>query len=154
MNEGLIPNRYAKALYKYAREHGVTEVIYEEMKRLDDAFKAHPEFSKVLGNPALSPSDKVRVLSSVFGEKPDDYLLRFVQLVIKNRRETFVRSIGLAYQDIYRRAKHIARVTITTETDLNKEALGRIGDLMKKQTDKTMEFVYEIEPNLIGGFIL
>ena len=35
---------------KYAREHGVTEVIYEEMKRLDDAFKAHPEFSKVLGN--------------------------------------------------------------------------------------------------------
>ena len=154
MNEGLIPNRYAKALYKYAREHGVTEVIYEEMKRLDDAFKAHPEFSKVLGNPALSPSDKVRVLSSAFGEKPDDYLLRFVQLVIKNRRETFVRSIGLAYQDIYRRANHIARVTITTATALNKEVLGRIGDLMKKQTDKTLEFVYEIDPTLIGGFIL
>ena len=39
MNEGLIPNRYAKALYKYAREHGVAEAIYEEMKRFDDAFK-------------------------------------------------------------------------------------------------------------------
>lgn len=57
MNEGLIPNRYAKALYKYAREHGVAEAIYEEMKRFDDAFKTHPEFSKILGNPALSPSD-------------------------------------------------------------------------------------------------
>ena len=79
MNEGLIPNRYAKALYKYAREHGVAEAIYEEMKRFDDAFKTHPEFSKILGNPALSPSDKVRVLSSAFGEKPDDYLLRLIQ---------------------------------------------------------------------------
>ena len=92
----------------------MAEPIYEEMKRFDDAFKAHPEISKVLGNPALSPSDKVRVLSSAFGEKPDDHLLRFVQLVIKNRRETFVRSIGLAYQDIYRKANRIARVTITT----------------------------------------
>lgn len=154
MNEGLIPNRYAKALYKYAREHGVAESIYEEMKRLDAAFKAHPEFSKVLGNPALSTADKVRVLTSAFGEKPGDYLLRFVQLVIKNRRETFVRAIGLAYQDIYRRANHIARVTIVTAAALNQEVLTRIGDLMKKQTDKTLEFVYEIDPTLIGGFIL
>ena len=137
MNEGLIPNRYAKALYKYAQEHGVAEPIYEEMKRFDDAFKAHPEISKVLGNPALSPSDKVRVLSSAFGEKPDDHLLRFVQLVIK-----------------YRKANRIARVTITTADALPKEVLDRIGDLMKKQTDKTLEFVYEIDPTLIGGFIL
>ena len=143
MNEGLIPSRYAKALYKYAQEHHVAAPIYEEMKRLD-----------ALSNPALSAADKVRVLSSAFGEKPDDYLLRFVQLVIRNRRETFARAIALAYQDIYRRANHIARVTITTAVALDKEVLDRIGDLMKKQTDKTLEFVYEIDPSIIGGFIL
>jgi len=60
----------------------------------------------------------------------------------------------LAYQDIYRRANHIARVTITTAVALDKEVLDRIGDLMKKQTDKTLEFVYEIDPSIIGGFIL
>lgn len=38
MNEGLIPSRYAKALYKYAQEHHVAAPIYEEMKRLDAAF--------------------------------------------------------------------------------------------------------------------
>mgnify|MGYP003281395375 FL=1 len=102
MNEGLIPSRYAKALYKYAQEHHVAAPIYEEMKRLDAAFATHTELSKALSNPALSAADKVRVLSSAFGEKPDDYLLRFVQLVIRNRRETFARAIALAYQDIYR----------------------------------------------------
>lgn len=128
--------------------------IYEEMKRLDAAFATHTELSKALSNPALSAADKVRVLSSAFGEKPDDYLLRFVQLVIRNRRETFARAIALAYQDIYRRVNHIARVTITTAVALDKEVLDRIGDLMKKQTDKTLEFVYEIDPSIIGGFIL
>lgn len=154
MNEGLIPSRYAKALYKYAQEHHVAAPIYEEMKRLDAAFATHTELSKALSNPALSAADKVRALSSAFGEKPDDYLLRFVQLVIRNRRETFARAIALAYQDIYRRANHIARVTITTAVALDKEVLDRIGDLMKKQTDKTLEFVYEIDPSIIGGFIL
>ena len=153
MNEGLIPSRYAKALYKYAQEHHVAAPIYEEMKRLDAAFATHTELSKALSNPALSAADKVRVLSSAFGEKPDDYLLRFVQLVIRNRRETFARAIALAYQDIYRRVNHIARVTIITAVALDKEVLDRIGDLMKKQTDKTLEFVYEIDPS-IGGFIL
>ena len=52
--------------------------LYEEMKRLDAAFATHTELSKALSNPALSAADKVRVLSSAFGEKPDDYLLRFV----------------------------------------------------------------------------
>ena len=79
MNEGLIPSRYAKDLYKYAQEHHVAAPIYEEMKRLDAAFATHTELSKALSNPALSAADKVRVLSSAFGEKPDDYLLRFVQ---------------------------------------------------------------------------
>ncbi len=154
MNEGLIPSRYAKALYKYAQEHHVSAPIYEGMKQLDIAFAAHPELTKALGNPALSAADKVRVLSSVFGEKPNEYLLRFVQLVIKNRRETFTRAIALAYQDIYRRANNIARVTIVTATELSGEVIDRIGELMKKQTNKTLEFVHEVNPELIGGFVL
>lgn len=50
MNEGLIPSRYAKALYKYAQEHHVAAPIYEEMKRLDAAFATHTELSKALSN--------------------------------------------------------------------------------------------------------
>ncbi len=154
MNEGLIPSRYAKALYKYTQEHHVSAEIYEEMKRLDSAFATHPELSKALGNPALSAADKERLLSSAVGEKGNKHLLRFIQLLIKNRRETFVRAIALAYQDIYRKANQIARVTITTATELGSEVLERIGEVMKKQTDKKLEFIYVVNPELIGGFVL
>ena len=52
MNEGLIPSRYAKALYKYAQEHHVAAPIYEEMKRLDAAFA-----TRRLSSPFCSVSD-------------------------------------------------------------------------------------------------
>mgnify|MGYP001196954447 CR=1 FL=1 len=145
MNEGLIPSRYAKALYKYAQEHHVAAPIYEEMKRLDAAFATHTELSKALSNPALSAADKVRVLSSAFGEKPDDYLLRFVQLVIRNRRETFARAIALAYQDIYRRANHIARVTIITAVAL---------DSIRKKFFKRFSQVIILIPYLLSTVII
>ena len=31
MNDGLIPNRYAKALYKYAQELGMAQAVYAQM---------------------------------------------------------------------------------------------------------------------------
>ena len=31
MNEGLIPRRYAKALYKYAQDNGSADAIYEKL---------------------------------------------------------------------------------------------------------------------------
>ena len=59
MNEGLIPRRYAKALYKYAQENGCAKEVYAGTQVLEKAFASHPSLSKSLGNPALSNDEKV-----------------------------------------------------------------------------------------------
>ena len=46
MNDGLIPNRYAKALFKLSQERGDTQVVYNEMKRLDVAYAAQAGLKK------------------------------------------------------------------------------------------------------------
>ena len=42
MNTGMIPSRYAKALYEYAGEKSATERVYGEMQRLAGSFAAEP----------------------------------------------------------------------------------------------------------------
>ena len=42
MDNGLIPRRYAKALYKFALEHGSTQAVYDEMKQVVEAFRQNP----------------------------------------------------------------------------------------------------------------
>ncbi len=51
MDNGLIPYRYAKALYKYASEHGTTKAVYDLMNRVVDSFRSAPDMQKVLSNP-------------------------------------------------------------------------------------------------------
>lgn len=55
MNDGLIPNRYAKALYKAATEQGTAEQVYAAMKRLEGAFAAEPACSGPSRTPIWQP---------------------------------------------------------------------------------------------------
>ena len=154
MNEGLIPRRYAKALYKYAQEHNCTQQIYIDTQRIEEVFATHPALTKAMGNPSLSTSQKEELLAMAAGSEAHNAILRFINLVILNHREDFFRTTMLAYQDIYRQENNIARVTIVTATTLSDDIIERIKNLLKQQLNKELEFIYEIDPNLIGGFVL
>ena len=67
MNEGLIPRRYAKALYKYAQEQQCTQQVYADSQRLEEAFATHPALTKALGNPALSANETEQLLVAAAG---------------------------------------------------------------------------------------
>ncbi len=154
MNEGLIPRRYAKALYKYAQEQQCAMQVYADAQQLEETFATHPALSKALANPALSTGEKEQLLVSAAGSEAQKAILRFINLVILNHREEFFRASMLAYQDIYRQEKGIARVTITTASTMSDEIIARIKSLLKAQLNKELEFVYETDPSIIGGFVL
>lgn len=154
MNEGLISRRYAMALLKFAQDRNSAERIYKETKVLEENFISHPDLQKALLNPVLPVQDKERLLSAAAGADPDDDFLRFVRLVIKNRRESFMRSIGLMYQKIYRGAHDIEQVRIITAAPLNDEIIGKIKEAVLRKSSHVIEFTHEVDPAIIGGFIL
>ena len=73
MNDGLIPNRYAKALYKFAIEEKASEEVYLQMKRLSESYEALPELKKTVDNPFLPVADREKVLLSASGAEKDGY---------------------------------------------------------------------------------
>ena len=160
MDEGLISRRYAKALLKFAQDRGTTDQIYEEVKKFEENFVSHPELQKALLNPVLSAKDKESLLAAAVGVAPGEDYLRFVRLVIHNRREAYIRSIYLMYQELYRELKQIAQVRIITALpggygmELNEEAIGKIKSLILQKAGQEVEFIHEVDPSIIGGFIV
>ena len=70
MNSGLIPHRYARALYKFACDNNNSQNVYEQMKTLISAFSADDRLQKVLANPFVDLNDKRKVLIAAAGDKP------------------------------------------------------------------------------------
>ena len=153
MNDGLIPNRYAKALYKLSQERGDTAVIYNEMKQLDTAYSVEAGLKKAVNNPFLPVDDKIKLLCADSGAKHDGTSAKFMELVIKNNRIDFMRAIALAFMKQYRELNGIAKVEIVTAIPLGDDEINGIIDVVKAQLgNKTIELTKSVNPDLIGGF--
>ena len=153
MNDGLIPNRYAKALYKFAHEEKCADKVYLQMKRLSECYAALPELKKTVDNPFLPVADREKVLLSASGAEKDGCLDKFIMMVIKSNRECFMREMALAYGKLYREANKIAQVNITTATELPEDKLSQIIEVVShKLNGMTVEKTVSVDPELIGGF--
>jgi F-type H+-transporting ATPase subunit delta len=155
MNDGLIPQRYAKALYKFAIENGKSEVVYEEMKVVVSSFEANPDLLKVLANPYVSKDDKGNLLLAAAGDKREEAYENFVKLILENKRECYAYHCALAYRQIYRKENNISQVEVVTAAKLGDDELNKICNLVQESyKGKTLEFTYTIKPDIIGGFII
>lgn len=164
MNQGLIPQRYARALYKVALERNCTERLYTIMKTLEQSFTDHSELSRVMENPFVSAAEKKSLLltatgidakASTAGDKAIDTLVDFINLLDRNRRIDFMRGIALAYIDIYRKACNISTVTVTSAAPLQPQATSRLMEIIKaRNPEGTIEYSERVDPNLIGGFTI
>lgn len=154
MNQGLIPRRYAKALYKFALEKGADKRLYELTGNLVNAFLSQPALQEAVTNPFVTADDKTALLKTAAGaEKDDTVFADFLSLLGQNNRIDFVRDIALAYRDIYRQTNGIYRVTVTSAAPLDAEGESRLKDLIERHLGgASMEYVAKVDPELIGGF--
>ncbi len=155
MNEGLIPQRYAKALYKLAVERGNADKVYLEMKTVADSFAANPGLQKILANPFVKRDDKEQLLITAAGDQVEDDYRSFVKLILDRKRAEYAQLMALAYCDLYRKEHKIARVKIITATKLDDSMLQKLREVVTKAyPGMTLEFSYDVDPELIGGFVI
>ncbi len=156
MDQGLIPRRYAKALYAVGEERSDTATLYKVMQALTNAFVSTPGLADTIANPYVSDADKTALLSkAVYGadEKPDSTYMDFLQLLRKNKRMALARDIARAYVDLYRKENAIYRIDICSAAPMAEPERERLQALISKHIGNgTFEYNYTVDPALIGGF--
>lgn len=155
MDQGLIPRRYAKALYKAAATDKARRRLYELTGELTRSFMAEPSLQKAMANPFVSVADKTALLTAASGADAaaDKLYEDFLKLLTLNNRLADTRDIAIAYRDLYRRENNIARVTVTSAEPLDAKVEARLRSLVEAHLDGgSMEFDKHVDPALIGGF--
>lgn len=154
MNQGLIPRRYAKALYQFASENNDADRVYSLMKTLSEAFDSEPLLQSTLANPFVAASDKMKLIATAAGTDSSDSVTEdFLKLLEKNKRLDMTRAIARAYLDLYRQENHIYVVKVTSASELSAEGEARLKKLVASHLDGgKMEYTSEVNPDLIGGF--
>lgn len=156
MDQGLIPRRYAKALYK-AADKTQREKLYRLTGNMADSFNAAPALQTTVANPFVSVADKTSLLTTAAGaDAANDKLFGdFLKLLTVNNRLADARDIAIAYRDLYRRENNISRVTVTSAEALDADVENRLKKLISSHLGNgSMEFEKRVDPSLIGGFTI
>src|SRR5690554_3439636 len=154
MNESLISVRYATALFLAAKENNVLSQVKNDVEDVLNIYNQSKDFQRFLNSPVINPSNKLKALEVIFGNKIHELIMNFFTLLIKNNREAF---IPIAFRDVLayiRKESNIKTAVITTAQALDLSTIHKAEETLEKELDTGVELETRINPELIGGMIL
>lgn len=154
MNESAITVRYSKAIYSLAREKEIINSLKNDMELISNVCKNSTDFILLLETPVVKASEKSRLISKIFKNKIHPLTLDFLQLIVKNNRETFIPSISRDTLDFIRHEKNIKSAVLTTAIQIDKSVIEEVEKLLEKELDGKVELTEKVNPDIIGGLIL
>jgi F-type H+-transporting ATPase subunit delta len=153
MNESQISVRYAKALFQSAAEQHLLDDVYKDMEVVTSTCKLE-DFQYMLVVPTLQPSQKIRLVGDIFEKNISKLSLSMINLVIKNKRESFLPGISRNFKDLYRKERGISTASLITAQQVDESEMDGIRKLIKKAYDSELELTTAVDGDVIGGFIL
>lgn len=155
MDIGVISVRYARALLKAATDAKQEDTVYTEMQQLAKSFIEVPSLRFTVDNPMLSKDKKKELLATACGNgKVSQLVEAFLALVLKEGRESLVQFMANSYVTLYRKQKNIIRSKLTTAAPVTSETENRMRQMVESKTNGAVEFEIDVDPDIIGGFIL
>ena len=151
MDIGVISVRYARALLKSATDAKIEDAVYTEMQQLAKSYVEVPQLRFTIDNPMLSKDKKEALLLTAIGKKPSELTKAFVQLV---DRESVMQFIANSYVTLYRQQKNVIRGRLITAAAVSAATEQKMRKMVESKTNGTVEFETEVNPDIIGGFIL
>ena len=154
MAQTKVATRYAKSLLGLVAEKGNLEEAFNDMLLIKKTASENRDLVVLLKSPVVTTEKKVSILSAIYEKHVSKVTMLFIVLIAKNRREGVLPEIADAFIAQYKQMKGITTAVVTSATLLTDDAKKKIQTIVQKEVGGTVEIEMEINPELIGGFVL
>lgn len=153
MNESKISVRYSKALFQTAHEKNLLDRVCSDMLYISELCRIDL-VREVLNSPVIVPSRKKIVFHGILEKKAESITIALIDLLIKNGRESYLPAVARVFIDETNKFKGITPVMLTTAQTVNDDIRRKVSKLVADVFKTKVELNEQVEPDIIGGFIL
>lgn len=155
MQNPRLASRYAKALIAIAKEQNLLDIVLTDIQLVRSTIKSSRELAVVLDSPVIKGDKKLEILNAIFGTNINKVTKMFFDLVINKGREANMVEIAEGYIKQYNQLNHINIVKVATASPMDEEMKAEILAKVAAQVPGgKVEMITEVQPDLIGGFVL
>ncbi len=146
--------RYAKSLIGLAEEKGVLDVVKTDLEGVVKLAEDSHDFTVFLKSPVIDPLKKKQILLKMFDGKVNDLTLSLFGLTAEKKRESILLDIAKTFLKLYNNQKGIVEVNLSSAVAMEAGLKEELRSKLSKQSGKTIQFSEEVDPDLIGGYVL
>ncbi len=154
MNESKISVRYAKALFELGKEKELIDTVIKDIQLVDEVCKNIADFWLMVESPVVKTSQKRASMKQIFGDRINAITLNFLDLVVKNRREIYLKDISRNFLALCRKDQGILSATLTSASTLEEGSKENLSTLLSKSFNSKIELEEVVDEEIIGGFVL
>ena len=150
-----LASRYAKSLIDLAVEQNSLEATLQDVQLIDATIRSSSELASVLKSPIIKADKKDAIVEAVFGSRLSPLTRAFIKLLTSKGREDTLAEMATAFIQQHRIMKNISQVRLITAasvSDVVKEGIR--AKVAAAMTGQSIELSTDVQPDLIGGFVL
>ncbi|BAY98099.1 ATP synthase F1 subuint delta [Tolypothrix tenuis PCC 7101] len=146
---------YAQALMSIAQSQNLTEEFGEDARALLNLLKNSAPLQNLIDNPFIQPEKKKAVITQILGDGANQYLRRFLQLLVDKRRIFFLEQILQQYLALLRQLNQTVLAEVTSAVPLTEAQQQAVKDKVLSITNaRQVELEIKTDRDLIGGLII
>lgn len=150
-----VARRYADALFSESIANNRLEQSFADLSTLANAISASKDFSNFLKSPIIDVAKKATIVKEIFSGKLQEDTLRFLDIIINNKREAYLTSIISNFFQKYNDLKGIAEVNLTVAAELDDATQQKIENYIKSKSGRAnVKINQSIDASILGGFIV
>lgn len=153
MNDSKISIRYSRALFQSALEKNILDKVNQDMIFIAEICRL-PEAKEFLHSPIIPPSKKEAIFHKMVGNNVENITLSLLDLVVRNGRESFLPAITRVFIHETLKYKGVTESVLTTAVKVDDKVRKQITELISDVFKTKVELTENIDPEIIGGFIL
>ena len=154
MSVETVARRYALALADVVTKTNETDSVKNELKSWEQLINANSDLQTALGSPAISKTDKEKVLEGLIAKtQPTKTTANFLRVLLRNSRLTEIGEINEKFAGVLEERSGVVAAQITSARPLAENVQAEMKTNLEKMTGKTVNLNFQTDETLIGGVV-
>ena len=154
MRDPTISRNYAEALLALARKANDLDGWGGMLQDVASAIERDETLRTFLSTPRLGAAEKNEILGRAFQDRMPRLFVRFLQSLVKNRRQMLIPQIAVEYQNLLDENANRVHATVTMATEPAADETARLTTRLSEAFGKQVVPHVVVNPAILGGVVV
>ncbi len=154
IDRNLVRN-YATAVFTSALESGVADLVYDQLRAVNDAFHSDTEIKNMMNYPITTIKDKMGIIEDMAKTFSIENIVKnFLLILVANSRVYILEEVVLLYNKFLYDSKSVKLVDVISATILDKKQQEWIFNHLENSLKQKISISFKQDSSLLAGLVV